>query len=171
MAKTSAWVSFRFAKVEVSVTAAMVTAIAALSTAEWIDLSSIFSGPLDEPQNVTRDKEETPVSGDALPIISVGPASARELAFTFLYTEGETLGSDNLGPYTDIFKNSIEDATALSVPFRFSPATGASGDLLYTTHATESFMVALTDPVGGIDSSKIMFTVTIVTPDLTVSTI
>lgn len=171
MAKTSLWGTMRFAKVEVSITTATAAAIAGLTTVEWIDLSSIFSGPLDQPQNPTRDKEETPVSGDAAPILSVGPNSGREFAFTFLYTEGETLGTDNLDPYQEIFKAIMEDASALIVPMRWSPGGGVGGDNLYTTSLTESYIVGLTDPIGGVDSSKIMFTVTIATPTLTVSTI
>jgi hypothetical protein len=171
MAKTAQWGTMRFAKVEVSITAAAVAAIAGLTTSEWIDLSSVFAGPLDQPQNPTRDKEETPVSGDAAPILSVGPNSGREFAFSFLYTEGETLGTDNLDPYQDIFKAIMEDDAALSVPMRWSPAGGAGGDYQYSTSTTESFMVGLTDPIGGVDSSKIMFTVTIATPDLTAATV
>jgi hypothetical protein len=154
----------RFAKVEVQVTAAMVTALASLSTAEWVDLSSVFSGPVDQPQNPTRDVEETPVSGDASPIVSVGPNSARQFAFTMLYTEGEVLGSDNLDPYQDLFKPVMEDDAALVMPMRWTPA-GSGGDI-YTTSATGTFMIGLTDPVGGVTSEKIMFTVTITTETL-----
>lgn len=171
MAKTSAWVTNRFVKVELDVTAAMVSAIAGLTTAEWIDISSIFAGPLDQPQEVTRDIEETPVSGDATPITSVGSASARRFAFSILYTEGETLGTDNLDIYQDVLKAVMESTTVLSMPMRWSPAGGASGDNLYTTSTTESFMTSLSDPVGGVTSEKIMVTFEISTPDLTVSTV
>lgn len=171
MAKTDDWVTNRFVKVELQVTAAMVTAIGALSTAEWIDISSIFSGPLDQPQEVTKDIEETPVSGDATPITSQGTATARRFAFTILYTEGEVLGTDNLDIYQDVLKNVMESSTSLSMPMRWSPAGGNSGDNLYTTHATESFLTSLSDPVGGVTSEKIMISFEISTPDLTVSTI
>lgn len=171
MAKTTAWATARFNKVEVQVTSAIVTAIAGLSTAEWIDLSSIFAGPLDQPQEPTRDAEETPVSGDATPIVSVGPNSARQFTFNFLYTEGETLGTDNIDPYQDLFKPVMEYTSALSIPFRWSPKGGNSGDNRYATSTTETFMLSLSDPVGGVTSNKIMFAVTIITPDLTTSTV
>ena len=163
MARTDDWTTMRFVKVEVQVTAAMVTALASLTTAEWVDLSSCFPGPIDQPQNPTRDVEETPVSGDASPIVSVGPNSARQFAFTLLYTEGEVLGTDNLDPYQDIFKPVMEDDEALVMPMRWTPQ--ASGDV-YTTSATGTYMIGLTDPVGGVTSEKIMFTATITTETL-----
>ena len=171
MAKTSKWKTNRFVKVEVQVTAAMVTALSSLTTAEWIDLSSIFAGPLNQDQVPTKDVEETPVSGDAEPIVSVGAASARRFTFNFLYTEGETLGTDTLDPYQDIFKPVIDYEGQLSVPFRWSPNGGASGDALYTTSSTGTFIISVSDPVGGVNSNKIMFSVSIVTEALTPSTL
>ncbi len=171
MAKTTNWITNRFVKVEVEVTAAIVTALGGITTAEWIDISSIFSGPLDQPQQTTRDTEETPVSGDAQPIVSVGPNSARQLTFTMLYTEGETLGTDNLDIYQDLLKPVMEDTTVLSIPFRWSPNGGASGDNLYTTNSTGTFIVSMGDPVGGVTSAKILIPVQVITEDLTVSTI
>lgn len=170
MAKTDDWTTMRFSKVEVNVTAAIVAATP-LSTVAWIDLSSIFAGPLDQPQSPSRDVEETPVSGDAQPIISVGPNSARQFAFSFLYTEGETLGTDNIDPYQDLFKLVMEYAGVLPLAMRWSPAGGNTGDNLYTTSLTESFLIGLTDPIGGVTSEKIMFTATIATNGLTVSTL
>lgn len=170
MAKTAKSKTFRFAKVEIVISATNVSDTA-LTTAETIDLSSIFAGPLDQPQISSRDIEETPVSGDPTPILSAGPAGARKFAFTFLYTEGETLGTDNLDPYQELFKVCHEASVAQSLQMIFSPAGGAVGDNEYTTHASESFIESLSDPVGGVDSSKIMFTVVIATPDLTVGTV
>lgn len=172
MAKTDDWVTNRFVKVELDVTAAMVSALASLTTAEWIDISSIFAGPLDQPQEITRDIEETPVSGDATPITSAGAASARRFAFSILYTEGEVLGTDNLDIYQDVLKPCMEySGTALSMPMRWSPAGGNSGDNQYTTSTTETFLTSLSDPVGGVTSEKIMITFEISTPDLTTSTV
>lgn len=172
MAKTDDWATFRNAKVEVQITAAAVSAIASLTTAEWIDLSSIFAGPLEQDQIPTKDVEETNVSGDAAPIVSTGPASARRLTFNFLYTEGEVLGTDNLDPYQDIFKPILEyNGSDLALPFRWSPKGGNTGDNQYATSTTETFLLSVGDPVGGVNSSKIMFPVSIVTPDLTVSTL
>ena len=172
MAKTSKWATNRFVKVEIDVTAAIVSAIAGLTTAEWIDISSIFAGPLDQPQEITRDIQETPVSGDATPITSSGSASARRFAFSILYTEGETLGTDNLDIYQDVLKPVMEyTGTALSMPVRWSPKGGASGDNLYTTSLTETFLTSLSDPVGGVSSDKIMINFEISTPDLTPSTV
>ncbi len=171
MARTSKWVAFRYAKVEVEVTAAMVTALASLSTAEFIDLSSIFAGPMDQDQSPTKDVEETPVSGDANPIVSVGPASARQYTWNMLYTEGETLGSDNLDVYQDLFKAIIDHSAALIIPFRWSPNGGASGDNSYATSTTGTFVTSVSDPVGGVTSEKIMFSVSFITEDLTVTTL
>ena len=132
MAKTDDWLTLRFAKVEFEVTAAMVTALASLTTNEWIDISSIFAGPLDQPQEISRDIEETPVSGDGTPITSSGTLSARQFAFNILYTEGEVLGTDNLDIYQDLLKPLMEYASgALSMPVRWSPNGGAGGDNLY----------------------------------------
>ncbi len=171
MARTDDWVTFRYAKVEVQVTSAMVTALASLTTAEWIDLSSIFAGPMDQPQAPTKDVEETPVSGDANPIVSVGPASARQYTWNLLYTEGEVLGTDNLDVYQDLFKAVIDYSGQLAVPFRWSPAGGASGDNSYATSTTGTFITSVSDPVGGVTSEKIMFAVDFITEDLTVTTL
>lgn len=172
MAKTTAWKTNRFVKVEVQITAGIVTAIAGLSTAEWIDISSTFSGPIDQPQEITRDIEETPVSGDATPITSAGSATARRFAFTALYTEGETLGTDNVDLYQDVLKPIMEyTGDALSMPMRWSPAGGGSGDNQYTTSTTETYITSLSDPVGGVSSEKIMINWEISTPDLTTSTV
>ena len=171
MAKTDDWATFRSAKVEVSVTAAMVAAIASLTTVEWIDLSSIFAGPAAQDQAPTKDVEETPVSGDANPIVSVGPPSARRFSLSFLYTEGEVLGTDDLDVYQDLFKPVIDYGIQLATPFRWSPKGGGSGDALYTTHATGTFILSVTDPVGAVSSEKIMITVSFVTEELTPSTV
>jgi hypothetical protein len=171
MAKTTAWVTNRFVKVEIEVTAAMVSALASLTTAEKIDISSIFVGPVDQPQEISRDIEETPVSGDATPITSAGVTTARRFAFTILYTEGETLGTDNLDIYQDLLKPTMEASTALSMPVTWSPDGGDAGDAEFTTSATESFITSLSDPVGGVTSEKISITFELSTPDLTVATV
>lgn len=172
MAKTTAWVTNRFVKVEIQVTSAMVTALASLTTAEWIDISSIFAGPIGQPQQLTRDIEETPVSGDGTPITSASGPSSRRMSFAVLYTEGETLGTDNLDIYQDLLKPAMEYASGvLSVPIRWSPAGGGSGDNQYTTSTTESFITALGDPIGGVTSEKIMIPFEVNTPDLTTSTV
>lgn len=171
MAKTTKSVTGRYAKLEVVVSAAMVSAIGSLTTAETIDLSSIFSGPAAQDQAPTKDVEETPVSGDAEPINSVGSASSRRFSYTFLYTEGDTIGTDNLDPYQDLFKPIIDYEGDLPVQFIYSPKGGASGDYEYTTSATDSFIISVTDPVGGVNSSKLMYTVSIVTGTYTPSTV
>ena len=171
MAKTSLWKTNRFVKVEITVTAAMVSALASLTTAEDIDISSIFVGPIEQPQEISRDIEETNVSGDATPITSAGVTSARRFAFTILYTEGETLGTDNLDIYQDLLKPTMEASTALSMPITWSPDGGGSGDNQYTTSATETFITSLSDPVGGVTSEKIQITFEVSTPDLTVATV
>ncbi len=172
MAATTKWQTNRYVLPEVNVTAAMVTALASLSTSEWIDLSSIFAGPVAQDQAPTKEVEETPVSGSGVPIVSVGPASARRFSWTLLYTEGETLGTDNLDVYQDLFKPVIDHSTSeLVVPFRWSPVGGASGDNRYATSTTGTFLLSVSDPVGGVTSNKIMIVVSFVTEDLTVSTI
>lgn len=171
MSKTTAWATFRYSKIEVQVTAAMVAALASLTTAEWIDLSSIFNGPMVQDQAPTKDVDETPVSGSGTPIVSVGSASARRFTWTFLYTEGDTIGTDNLDPYQDLFKPVIDYQGDLIVPFRYSPKGGNSGDNLYTTSTAGTFVISVTDPVGGVNSQKIMFSVSIITEDLTPSTV
>lgn len=171
MAKTDDWRTFRSAKIEIQVTAAMVTALASLTTAEWIDLSSIFPGPLNNNQPKTRESESTNVSGDTSPILSVGPGGTEQYTFTFLYTEGEVLGTDNLDLYQDILKPVMDTEPVLIVPFRYSPAGGATGDNLYTFSSTGTYIMSVTPPVGGVTANKIMITVVVETENVTVSTI
>ena len=171
MAKTDDALTFRSAKVEFEVTAAMVSALASLTTAEWVDFSSVFAGPMDQGQQVTLPVAETNVSGSSDPIVSVGPNSGRGYNFTILYTEGDDLGTDNLDMYQDFLKPVIENSTTLVASFRWAPAGGAAGDYQYTTDTTNSYISALSDPVGVVDENLMRVDFSITTSSLTTATI
>jgi hypothetical protein len=171
MAKTAAALSFRSAKVEFDVTAAMTAALASLTTVEWIDISSIFNGPLDQGQQVTLPIAETNVSGDSDPIVSVGPNSGRVYNVTVLFTEGETLGSDNIDFYQDYLQPAIEASPALPIHMRWSPNGGASGDAQFTTETGNSWLSALSDPVGVVDENLIQVQFSITTGGITTATV
>jgi hypothetical protein len=171
MAKTTAGLTFRSVEVEFDVTAAMTAAISGLTTVEWITIDSIFSGPMDQGQQVTLPIAETNVSGDADPIISIGPNSGRVYNFTVLYTEGDTLGTDNIDFYSDYLKPLIEASPALPCHFRWSPNGGAVGDLQYTSETGNSWLSALSDPVGVVDENLMRVNFSVTTGGLTTATL
>jgi hypothetical protein len=171
MAKTDDALTFRSVKVELEVSAAMVSAISNLTTAEWIDISQVFVGPMDQGQQVTLPIAETNVSGDADPIVSVGPNSGRVFNCTVLYTEGDDLGTDTVDIYQDILQPTIEASTALLFNMRWSPNGGGSGDAQFTTETTNSYLSALSDPVGVVDENLIQVQFSVATGGITTATI
>jgi hypothetical protein len=171
MAKTDDALTLRSAQVEFDVTAAMTAAISNLTTVEWIDISQIFVGPMDMGQQVTLPIAETNVSGDADPIVSVGPNSGRVYNFTVLYTEGDDLGTDTIDFYSDYLKPAIEASPALPIHFRWSPNGGASGDLQFTSETGNSWLSALSDPVGAVDENLIQINFSVTTGGITTATL
>ena len=167
MAKTPNSVSARRMKTEVEVTAAMVSALASLITAESIDISQVV---VEWAQNSPpqRPVDKQPVQGDNYPILTQDDGiSETTFNVTILYTKGaDTLGTDTVDYYQDILRPTFHNATPLSFPHVFS-ATGALGDYEYTTHSTETFITACPDPVGGANSEKIKLTYTIETSRVT----
>lgn len=172
MAKTTQGISPRKAKLEMVVSAAMVTAIAALSTAETVDLSSCIKGT--DGGGLTRVVEKEWVIGDDEAITTYDTRLTRgDLNVVGLYTNGkETLGTDTFDLYSVLKSLAEYTASDLSVQFIWSPAGGAVGDAEYTTDATESFIASLSDPVGGVETTgKQQFTMAISSPSLAESTV
>lgn len=163
MTKTANSVSARRMKTEVTISSAVAAALAALTTAEDIDISSItVEWVQNSPPQRPVDKQ--PVQGDNYPILTQDDGiSETTFNVTVLYTKGaDTLGTDSVDFYQDILRPLFHNTTPLSLPHIFS-ATGAVGDYEYTTHATETFVTSCPDPVGGATSEKIKLTYTIET--------
>jgi hypothetical protein len=126
---------------------------------------------MDMGQQVTLPIAETNVSGDADPIVSVGPNSGRVYNLTVLFTEGETLGTDNIDFYQDYLQPAIEASPALPVHLRWSPNGGAGGDAQFTTESSNSWLSALSDPVGVVDENLIQIQFSITTGGITTGTV
>jgi hypothetical protein len=154
-------------KTEVSINAAAVAALAGLTTAEDIDISSIV---VEWAQNSPpqRPVDKQPVQGDNYPILTQDDGiSETTFNVTVLYTKGaDALGTDTIDFYQDILRPMFHNSSPLALPHIFS-ATGEVGDFEYTTHATETFITACPDPVGGATSEKIKLTYTIETSTVT----
>lgn len=161
MAQTAQAISPRNGKLELVVSAAIVSALSNI-TAESIDISSIvknISGG-----EISREVEKEFVIGDSTPITTYDTRiDYGDFTITFLYTnDKETLGTDNLDIYT-FLKDVMEHTAAdLSLQFIWSPAGGAVGDEELLSSATQSFIKNLTAPVGGEDTTgKLQCSVTI----------
>lgn len=163
MAKTPNSVSARRMKTEVVISAAMVAALANLITPENLDISQVV---VEWAQNSPpqRPVDKQPVQGDNYPILTQDDGiSETTFNVTVLYTKGaDTLGTDAIDYYQDVLRPTFHNGTPLALQHVFS-ATGAVGDFEYTTHATETFITACPDPVGGSTSEKIKLTYTIET--------
>ncbi len=167
MAKTANSVSARRMKTEVVVSAAVAAALASLTTAENIDMSSIVVewAQGSAPQ---RPVDKQPVQGDNYAILTQDDGiSETTFTVTILYTKGaDSLGTDNIDIYQDLLRPLFHNSSPLALQHVFS-ATGAVGDYEYTTHATETFVTDMPDPVGGSTNEKIKLTYTIETSQVT----
>ncbi len=172
MTKTANAVSPRRTKVELVISAAMVTALASLTTAETIDISSIAKnvggGGIKRP--VTKEW----VTGDDEAIGDYETRIDREaINVSFLYTNGkDQLGTDLLDIPAILREIAEYTVSDLSPQIVYSLAGGNVGDESFTTHATETRLTDLTDPVGGVDTSgKVQQTATFFSPSLTPATV
>lgn len=172
MTKTIYAVGPRKGKLEMVVSAAMVAALASLSTAENIDLSSVAKSV--GGGGLTRAVNKEYVMGDDEAISDYDTRMERgPFQINFLYTNGEEqLGTDDLDPYTILKELAEYTGSDLSVQFIFSPAGGNIGDEQFTTDLNQSFITALDDPVGGADSNgKIAISMSVDSPSYTASTV
>ena len=172
MPKTAQAVNAKRTKIEIVVSAEMVAALASLTTVETIDMSSIAKSISGGGQTRVVNKEY--VTGDATPILDYDTnVDEGDLVINMLHTNGkETLGTDNLD--IPAILNEIINHTAvdLSVQFIWSVAGGAVGDEERLTHPTETYLIGLTDPVGGVDdSAKVQQSLTLSTSAVTLATV
>lgn len=172
MTKTAFGVNGKRTKVELVVTAAMVTALASLTTAETIDISQIvksISGG-----DLTRVVNKEYVTGDAAAILDYDTDKQySDIVLVFLHTNGEeVMGTDtiDIGAVLDELADYI--ASNLSLQIIWSVAGGGSGDEERLSSATETFIVGLTQPVGGVDTAgKVQRTLTLSTSAVTKATV
>lgn len=153
MAKTAASVSSRRAKLEVVLTSAIGTALSTISTAETVDISSVirtFTSPA-----LNRVVNETYVIGDDDPILDYDTRKQRnEITSTALYTEGDTLGTDNFDLH-EFLMELIEYTTSdLPLQIIYSPKGGANGDYEYTSDASETFLTTVGEIVSNPDTAE-----------------
>ncbi len=155
-------------KVELVVSAAMVSALASLSTAETIDISPIVK--VVGGGGLTRAVAKDYAFGGQAAVQAYSKHLVQgDMTFQIFYTNGqEALGTDNLDIYT-ILREILKYTTSnLSVQIVYSPAGGATGDMQYTSSAVSTFIAGLTDPNGDAAAAGfIMTTLTMSTPDLT----
>ena len=165
MAKTPNSVSARRMKSEVVITAAINTAISLgiITPPATVDFSQIVV-EVSQPTSPQRPVDKQPVQGDNYPILTQDEGiSETVLSWTILYTKGlDALGAPAFDFYNDLLRPLVHHSTNLSLQHIWS-ATGAVGDVEYTTDATESFLTTVPDPVGGATSEKIKLTYTLET--------
>lgn len=172
MAKTANAVNAKRTKVELVVTAAMVTALASLTTAETIDISSVvksISGG-----DLARVVNKEYVTGDATPILDYDTDKQySDIVLNFLFTNGlDELGTDTIDIGTILDELAAYVASDLSLQIVWSVAGGNSGDEERLSSATETFIVGLTQPVGGVDGTgKVQRTLTLSTSSVTKATV
>ncbi len=170
MGKTANAINPRKGKLEFVVSSALASAIAGLTTAETIDLTSIFKGATGG--DLSRDLNKEYVAGDDEPLIDYGTRLVfSPYVFSFVFTNGaEQLGTDNLD-FWSIMKEILEYTGGDASPqFIYSPAGGATGDMEYTTDPTDTRLTNLSAPVGGVsDQNKVQCTLTVDTPSVTES--
>ena len=172
MTKTANAVNAKRTKVELVITAAMVTALASLTTAETIDISSVvksISGG-----DLTRVVNKEFVTGDASPILDYDTDKQySDIVVVFLFTNGgDALGTDTIDIGTILDELAAYVASGLSLQIIWSVAGGNSGDEERLSSATETFIVGLTQPVGGVDSTgKVQRTLTLSTSEVTKATV
>jgi hypothetical protein len=151
MTKTAFSISPRRRKVEITLSAAAVAALASLTTAESIDISSIVKNV--SAGEISRTVNREYVTGDNEAIIDLDTRIERgPVVITCLYTNGkEVLGTDDLDPY-DVIKEFAEYDGELSLPVIDSPAGGNSGDQEFASGAADSFVSNVSALEGGADT-------------------
>lgn len=151
------------------ISAAHVSALAGLTTAERISFEIVMN-QLNQTQVSERGHSETHVTQSSTPLVSIGPASAEVYQATLVYTEGETLGTDNLDPYEDILEPLYILDPPLPVQFYWQ-VDDVNSTIEHVTSSTESYIKSLGKPVGGATSDKIMIPFSFVCPPITPSAV
>lgn len=172
MAKTTKSISIKRGYFHVDISAAIVAALAGLTTAEELDFSSVVES-IEQNNEAEREISEDFVIGDADPIITPEDVLTSEgYLVTMFYTQGkETIGTDSLDPYTDVIRAIHENSTALPVQFLWSVG-GNTGDEEEQTSTTDCYITAVSKPVPSASSSgKSRVTFAFRTPKTTVSVI
>ena len=165
MAKTNNSISARRTQLEVTANAALVAALTALTTAEDIDIGSI-TVEVAQAQVSEREISEDNVFGDITPIITPdGVVSGERYDVTILYTQGkDQVGTDLIDFYSDLLLPLHLLQDAISIPHKWSPAGGNTGDEQYVTDPDQTYLASLPKPVGGNSSDKIKITYQIACP-------
>ncbi len=172
MAKTANATGAKRAKVELVINAAAVTALASLTTAETIDISSIvksISGG-----DLTRTVEKEYVIGDSAAIETYDPQLIySDLVIVFLYTNGkDELGADDIDIGAILDELAVYVGGDLSLPVIWSMAGGNVGDEERQTGASDTRIVGLTQPQGGVDTTgKVQRTLTLSVQSVTKATV
>lgn len=155
---------------KVVVSAAMVSALSTLDTAEEIDFSSVVE-QIEQTQTADREIAEDYVIGDIDPIVSPEEVLTSErYRVTLYYTKGqEALGTDTIDPYSDLIRPLHELAVALPIQHKWSIG-GETGDEEEATSATDTFIQSIDKPVPGT-RGRMKLTYTITTTKTAVSVI
>lgn len=167
MAKTANSVSPRRTKSELTIPAAVATALASVTTQETIDISSVVVDVQlgSEPE---RTITEQMVHGDDKAILELAKdITPATINITILYTKGkDALGTDELDVHSLFWEIFNHTASALSIPYTWSP-TGAVGDEEFSTDANETYVMKCPPPVGGTTNEKIKVVISLRTPNIT----
>ena len=172
MAKTPNAVNSKRTKVELVISAAMVTALASLTTAESIDISQVVKTIAGG--DLTRVVDKEYVTGDSSAILSYDTdIQYSDIVLNFLFTNGgDELGTDDLDIGELLDELAVYIDSDLSLQIVWSVAGGAVGDEERLSSATETFIIGLTPPVGGVgDNAKVQRTLTLSTSQVTAATV
>lgn len=158
MTVTTKSVRPRTPKFEITITSAIYGALTALfptlSTEETINLQPMLKSV--QLGDKTRTIEKEYVAGDPTdPILDYDPRIEEgPVTVTLLYTNGEeTLGTDEVDPYTLISAIIDHIDADLSLPCAYSPAGGSIGDQEFVSDPAKTFVSSITPPPTDVDGS------------------
>ena len=172
MAKTTKAISGAIGKCYLVLSTEWVTALASLTTAETIDISSLVKS-VTQNNVAERTIDKDYVIDDPNPIISPeNTLTAERYTIAFYYTQGqETIGTDALDPATLLREMHLHP---VQYPLQFKWVIGKPtvGNEEYSTSPTDSYLVSVATPVvAGQGSGKVLIPVVVDTPPPTVALI
>lgn len=170
MTVTAKAISGRTRSLKLNITAALVAATS-LTTVEKMQINSVVKSTSGGHESSAVSREY--VFGGATAIIDASDkVEVEPFVMTLLYTNGkETLGTDTKDPST-ILKEIFNLSPKIPLQIEDSPAGANSGDELFTSSLTESYITGIQHPESDAEgTNKVQLQVTIDPGSWTVSTV
>lgn len=155
MTKTTKSVDGQYGLVEMTITTALTTALASLTTAEDIDIGSVVAR-VEEGSPPSREVNSDTVVDDKSKIISPSTSiDPGDYTIYFYYTQGkETLGTDTIDPVS-VCREIMQLATPLPLQFHWSIG-GETGDEKDSTDPTDTYIQSVGNQVPGEAGRKLI---------------